>query len=481
MDYQLRSRRTRLEAGGLSFAAMTSTVRIEDPSIAYSTERSLGVGGVSAADLEAAAPAARAAADAFAALVESGRAVGLDEPVLWPRLGEGDPGPLEAVRSWAERVRRADTVVSVGIGGSYLGNRVLRDALLGPGWNERDREGRGDRPELRFAGYHLDPAELAALVDLFASRSARGPQRVELLAISKSGTTVETLATTLVLREALGQLPGVEVRLAALTAPGTPLAELAAERGEVLPFPEGIGGRWSVLSPVGLATAAASGVDVDALLDGARAVRSVLLSAGGELDRNPALRYAVVHRLHAQRGRSGAVFMPYAERLRCVSEWYVQLLAESLGKARDRQGRRVHTGRTPIVAVGTTDMHAQTQQHQEGARDKTVTTLDVLDWGAAEALRVPELPAAGRLAGRRVSELNRYAREANEVALAGDDRPSDSFLLGRLDERTLGGLLYLLMASVAYEGELLDVCAYDQPGVEAYKRVLRERLGTQPA
>jgi glucose-6-phosphate isomerase len=169
--------------------------------------------------------------------------------------------------------------------------------------------------------------------------------------------------------------------------------------------------------------------------------------------------------------------MPYAERLRCVSEWYVQLLAESLGKARTRQGGIPAGIRTPIVAVGTTDMHAQTQLHQEGPHDKTVTTLDVADWGPAEtADRVPDDPTARALAGRPFAELNTLARVANEEALFGSGRPSDAFVLDRIEPRTLGGLLYLLMASVAYEGELLDVCTYDQPGVEAYKKIMRERL-----
>jgi glucose-6-phosphate isomerase len=168
--------------------------------------------------------------------------------------------------------------------------------------------------------------------------------------------------------------------------------------------------------------------------------------------------------------------------LKCISEWYVQLLAESLGKKLDRNAKVVHSGRTPIVAVGTTDMHAQTQLHQEGPRDKVVTTLDVLDWGpATDADRVPsevvDHPAAKKLRGRTFAELNAIARESNEEALASDGRPSCAVVLDRLDAKNLGALLYFFMATVAYEGELLDVCAYDQPGVEAYKKIMKARLG----
>lgn len=455
-------------------------VRLDAPGIEYRCARALA-GGVGPGQVKAEAETARAAARAWRRIHETGQARGLDEPVRWSQLGDDDPQGLARVEAWAEQVRSADAVVSIGIGGSYLGNRVLRDALLGTRWNELPRARRGDRPELHFAGQHLDPLEARQLVELLRGRArpqGAAPYRVVLLSLSKSGTTTETLATTLSLLAALDGVPGLTRSLTALTAPGSVLADLAARHGgELLPFPEGIGGRWSVLSPVGLVTAAATGVDVRGLLAGGRQVRDALLQADGDLSRDPALLYALLHHLHGRAGRPQAVFMPYAERLKALSEWYVQLLAESLGKARDREGRAVHAGRTPIVAVGTTDMHAQTQLHQEGPRDKTVTTLDVAEWGAAQpADQVPQDPVARALAGQSFARLNTVAREANEEALAGDDRPSDAFVLDRLDAPTLGGVLVLLMASVAYEGELLDVCAYDQPGVEAYKKIMKSRL-----
>lgn len=456
------------------------TIRIESLGISYCYERCVGVGGVEQSDVDGLAKAADAADAAFKTITRSGEAAGMSEAVLWAQLDGGES--LAAAREWAEGARVADAVVSVGIGGSYLGNRVLRDALLGTHFNALPRSERKNAPELHFAGFHLDPREARGLVELFKAKAqakAEGPFRCELLAISKSGTTTETLATTLALRNALGAVEGLSLGFAVLTAPTSTLAKLAAEVPEstVIPFPSGIGGRFSVLSAVGLVTAAVSGVDVDELLAGARAARDFLLESGGDLTRNPALLYATIHHLHGGQGRSAAVFMPYSERLRCVSEWYVQLLAESLGKARDRSGVEVYAGRTPIVAVGTTDMHAQTQQHQEGALDKTVTTLDVKDWGAPTAAdRVPDLGAAGKLAGKTFASLNTLAREANEEALASSGRPSDSWILDTLDARTLGGLLTLLMASVCYEGELLDVCTFDQPGVEAYKAIMRKRL-----
>lgn len=467
-------------------ALRAGVLRVDSLGIEYRFARAL-LGGVDAAEVERALPRARAAAAGYREIVRSGRAPRMDEQVLWPRVPVD--AELQALQAWAARTRReTDLVLSVGIGGSYLGNRVLRDALLGGTWNALPRARRGDCPELHFTGQHLDPHEARALHELVSVRAeaqARGglgrgpgPLRVLVLAISKSGGTTETLATTLSLLRALPALPGVKVDFAGLTAPGSLLSGLLrAEKGAELAFPEGIGGRWSVLTAVGLCTAMLTPVDCAALLDGARAAQAAMAAAAGEPGRDPALLYALLHHLHAAKGRTGAVFMPYSERLRPVSEWYVQLLAESLGKAEDRKGNARHTGRTPIVAVGTTDMHAQTQQHQEGLQDKTVTTIDVADWGpATSADRVPEEAVAGKLAGKTFGQLNTIAREANEEALASSGRPSDAWVLDRLDARTLGALLHLLMASVAYEGELLDVNAYDQPGVEAYKKIMKARL-----
>jgi glucose-6-phosphate isomerase len=446
--------------------------------------------GVSLDALESALPAARRAWEGLREIARTGRAPNMTEAVRWPRLPfveKGEPNApevLERIDAWATRVRECDVVVSFGIGGSYLGNRVLRDALLGPLWNELPREARGNRPELRFAGYHLDPAEARTLLKLLeAKREANGGQlNVHALAISKSGGTTETLGGLLAFLAAASETK-IEVGFTALTDPGSVLGAIAKERGgDVLPFPDGIGGRWSVLSASGLVTAAATGVDVRALLSGAARVARAIEQGEGDPLRDPALLYGVLTWLHGLAGRTLSVFMPYSERLKCVSEWYVQLLAESLGKARRRDGLLAPAGRTPIVAVGTTDMHAQTQLHQEGPRDKVVTTIDVRLWGApTSADRVPDPcgvsdPAAKKLEGWVFADLNTLAREANEEALATDGRPSCSIILERLEAEPLGGLLYLLMASVAYEGELLNVNAYDQPGVEAYKKIMKARL-----
>ena len=177
-------------------------------------------------------------------------------------------------------------------------------------------------------------------------------------------------------------------------------------------------------------------------------------------------------------GRDMEVMMPYGDYLKSVSEWYIQLLAESLGKQVDREGKEVCYGRTPMVAVGTTDMHAQTQQHQEGKLNKIVQFIRIEKW--AKDFTIPDVfPEARKLSdisGVKMSEALEVARQSNADALASNQRFNALFSLPELTPYHLGELLYMLAMSVAYEGELADVDAFNQPGVEAYKRIMGPKL-----
>ena len=193
---------------------------------------------------------------------------------------------------------------------------------------------------------------------------------------------------------------------------------------------------------------------------------------------NPALLNALLKFLAYQKGRDIEVFMPYSMHLKSLSEWYVQLLAESLGKRLDRNGEVVNYGRTPIVAVGTTDMHAQTQQHQEGRLNKVVQFLEVANPEEQAVVHNPftDVPYFAKFEGLDMNKALSIALAANEAALTSDNRYNARFTLPYVNEYMLGQLMYLLMLTVAYEGELADVDAYDQPGVEVYKRFMKEKL-----
>jgi glucose-6-phosphate isomerase len=423
---------------------------------------------------------------------------GTPEKVLFtqlPYIADGhlnSPESIARLKAFGASLRnRVDTVVSFGIGGSYLGNKVLFDVHCGEFWNLQTAEERGGWPKLYFSGNNLDPrrtsellAQLQREARLKSHHQPGQPYRVCLVVISKSGSTIETTATFMVLYDALRQSElALEVEVVAVTDPAegaqeTVLHRMARSHGwPMFSVPDGVGGRFSIFAEVGLVTAACIGMDIEQFLAGARAMDKACQTA--ELYQNPALLNATLKYLAAENhGRQLEVFMPYADYLKSVSEWYIQLLAESLGKRTDRAGNMVYYGRTPIVAVGTTDMHAQTQQHQDGAKDKVVQFLRLADW--EKTVTVPDVfpdeAAVAKFAGLSMADALEVARESNAEALAADGRFSAVFVLPKLTAFHLGELLYLLALSIAYEAELAQVDAFDQPGVEAYKRIMGPKL-----
>lgn len=421
---------------------------------------------------------------------------GEPELVLFPQLPfveEGhlnSPSSLARLQAFGQRVHDDfDAVVSFGIGGSFLGNKVLFDLTCGEFWNQKCAEARGGWPKLYFSGNNIDPRRTGALLQQLAYDAqvkkchGGGDYRVLCLVISKSGSTLDTMACFLSALEELRALEGVAVEVVAVTDPAqgekaTLLGRLADEEGwERFSVPDGVGGRFSIFCEVGLVTAACCGFDIASFLAGARTMDEAC--RGGAVWGNPAMLNAALKYLAAEEhGRDIEVFMPYGDDLKSVAEWYVQLLAESLGKRTDRAGNVVYYGRTPIVAVGTTDMHAQTQQHQDGKKDKVVQFVRVEDWEQDRVIPnvFPQVPVLAAMAGVTMGQALEAARESNAEALAADGRFSAVFTLPMLNAFHLGELLYLLALSVAYEGELADVDAFDQPGVEGYKRLLGPKL-----
>jgi glucose-6-phosphate isomerase len=317
---------------------------------------------------------------------------------------------------------------------------------------------------------------LAALLDVLQ------PATTLALVVSKSGGTVETAAQLLVIQQWLeAKLPAGDVkkRIVAITDPAQgPLRAQATEQGwPTLAVPPNVGGRFSLLSPVGLLPALLAGIDIDAMLDGARTMAARCTTT--VLRDNPAGIVAAVHVLqHRLRGRSINVMLPYSDRLRPFAAWYVQLWAESLGKRLDRGGRVVEQGPTPIAAVGATDQHAQMQLFMEGPRDKLITFVRVEDPG--KDLTIPKSNGANAyLGGTTLHQLLDAEREGTTQALAIDGRPSLTLSLARLDAATLGALFFLYEAATAFAGELYGVYAFDQPGVEHGKRLAYGLLGRE--
>lgn len=384
-------------------------------------------------------------------------------------------------RALADRVHRAaaavfdgcDALVVVGMGGSALGARALRDALLPPAWNELDPHERGGRPRLHVLD-NPDPRTVSALM------ARLDLSRTFFNFVSKSGATSETLAHFLVIHRALEDALGPDAakRHILLTTGhgGGVFRELAAELGAPsLPVPENVGGRFSVLSPAGTFPAAAAGIDAADLLAGADEMAR--RCATPELGSNPAGVLAVL--LHAAATEADApihVFMPYADRARALAAWFQQLWAESLGKARDRRGARVESGPTPLPASGARDQHSLLQLFMEGPRDKVAVFLGLRDPGADVPIpaAISGAPAFSHLAGRTLFQLLDAERRATAEALRRAGRPNMTIMADRLDARNLGALFMLLQIAVVYAGALYGVDPLDQPGVELAKRLTRD-------
>ena len=365
--------------------------------------------------------------------------------------------------TWATD-RGVRDVVVLGIGGSALGPIALRTALIGPSWNALSAANRDGRPRLHVLD-NVDPVTMQSLLE-----------RLELgatlfVVTSKSGGTAETMAQYLVVRgrlEAVGRPPRDHIIFITDPERGA-LRQIAnQEKISALAVPPNVGGRFSVLSPVGLLPAALTGIDIEGLLRGAAEVRARCQSASWT--ENPAGAFAVLQWLADTRfHRRCHVFMPYTDGLRDLAAWFVQLWAESLGKLRPDG---THVGPTPVAALGATDQHSQVQLFMEGPNDKTVTFVTVGERRAD--LDIPpqhrDLPDLSYLGGHSLGELLSVEQRATAGALAARGRLNMTLSLERLDAEHVGGLIMLLELATAYAGELYGVNAFDQPGVELGKR-----------
>jgi glucose-6-phosphate isomerase len=392
-----------------------------------------------------------------------------------------DQGPtVRGIRTFAEGLGQAhDHVLVLGIGGSALGTKALLNALRPPAWNELDDEAREFFPRLTVLE-NVDPTSVAAALNRI------DPRRVLVNVISKSGGTAETMAQYLVVRAwleaALG--PAAYRHLVFTTDPNRGALRELAQREHIasLDVPPEVGGRFSVLSPVGLLPAALVGIDIEGLLDGARL--ALERAEVDDLHQNPAALYAALHHeADQQQGARIHVLMPYTDRLRELAEWYRQLWAESLGKRFNRQGRTVNVGPTPVGAVGATDQHSQVQLFMEGPYDKAITFLTVENLGVE--VKIPGAsdspsglpPDLAYLPGHTLGELLRAEYEATSSALAQMGRMNCTLSLPDLSARTIGETIMFFQLATGYAGVWYGIDPFDQPGVELGKRLTYAAMG----
>ena len=353
----------------------------------------------------------------------------------------------DAIRNAVEPFGDASAVLTVGIGGSALGAATITDAL----------------PSETDAYYldNVDPVHVSRLLDSLPLAETA------VNVVSRSGTTAETLANFLVVREAM-ESAGVDwtERTFVTTGASGNLRDLA-DRHDLpsLPVPDGVPGRFSALSTVGLAAAAICGHDTDALLAGGRREAD---SLSGSLFETPAYAYGAAMYALDERGASVNAMMPYAESLETFAEWFAQLWAESLGKE--------EVGQTPARALGATDQHSQLQLYRAGPRDKVVSFVrprECPDRDIPDA----DLKGLSYLGGTSLGDLLDAEFRATEASLANAGRPSVRLEIDRVDEASLGGLLYGMEAACVLAGELYGVETFTQPAVEWGKKAARGLLG----
>jgi glucose-6-phosphate isomerase len=360
-------------------------------------------------------------------------------------------------------------LVVLGIGGSALGLIALNSALRTPfRWAEK-------APRL-YVLDNIDPERVRTLLDSLE------PRETLVNVITKSGDTAETMASFLIFREWLrngaGEAGYRERMLVTTDRKKGALRRIAeADRLASFAVPDGVGGRFSVLTPVGLLPAALIGIDVDGLLAGARAMAK--RTREPELMENPAYLGAVLHHLGWLGGRRISVMLAYSDRLYDLADWYRQLWAESLGKRADRDGAEVRVGPTPVRSLGVTDQHSQLQLYKEGPDDKIYTLLRVRAFPADVPIprAFPELEAVAYLGGHGLEELFQAEARATEAALIKEGRPLTSITFPAVDAAAVGEFFFWLEVETVAAGDLLGINPLDQPGVEEGKQFAYGLLG----
>ncbi|MFG0243238.1 MAG: glucose-6-phosphate isomerase [Phycisphaerales bacterium JB054] len=409
----------------------------------------------------------------------------------WRDLAKGlaREAHVKAVREIAGKCEgRFDNLVVLGIGGSALGNIALQSALHPATYNlqatERQSDGatKGRATPRVFVVDNVDPAYFQSVID--TCRTLGGLERTLFNVVSKSGETAETASQFMTIRALLKSELGDSFKdnIVAITDPskGTMRQICDTDGYATLPVPEGVGGRFSVLSPVGLFSAAMAGIDIDALLDGADAMDTRCSSP--DLSQNPAAMLAtLLVDLGLRKGKTNHVLMPYCNGLYLLADWFRQLWAESLGKRESLDGETVYAGFTPIKALGTTDQHSQVQLYREGPNDKVFGLIKAEDFGEQD-FNIPTglgVDAIKYLEGKSMAGLLNAELRATEYALVESLRPNFTLTFPRVDAHHVGEFIMLWEIVTAYAGLMLNIDAYDQPAVETGKQATFGLMGRE--
>lgn len=392
----------------------------------------------------------------------------------WTDLPYNQTEVIEDILATAKYVRKNfEHFVVLGIGGSALGPIAAFQAICHLHYNDlpkRKRKG----PKF-YVEDNVDPERMAALLDVI------DVEKTMFNVITKSGSTSETMTQYLIINDILTSKLGDKAKdhIIATTSKATGnLIKIAQKEGyKTFYIPDGVGGRFSELCPVGLFPAAVNGIDIKALIGGAKYMDEQCQSAN--VKKNPALMAGTLQYMAMQKGKNISVMMPYADGLKFIADWYCQLWGESLGKNKNLDGTACNKGQTPVKALGVTDQHSQVQLYAEGPFDKVITFIGVDEYRSEVKIAngCEEFPNVNFLCGHTMNELIQAERKATEYAITKAGKMNHTIMLPQLNEFTLGQLLMFFMLKTAYTGALLGIDTFNQPGVEEGKNATYALLG----
>jgi len=392
----------------------------------------------------------------------------------WMNLGYSEETAWY-VKEYAALVEgRFDNILVLGIGGSALGGLAITEALLKPYWNLLSKEQRNGLPRIFFLD-NIDPDSMSGLLEILDLK------KTLVNVITKSGDTTETMSQFMIVKDRLEKELGDDYRknIVATTDKRTGILRQIAEQEGYKTFvvPDDVGGRFSVFSAVGLLPFALVGIDIDEITNGIKDMDLALKNT--DIHNNIAAQNALIHYLmDTKKGKNLSVMMPYSSRLKYVSDWYAQLWAESLGKNEDLQGNHKHTGPTPIKALGATDQHSQIQLYNEGPNDKIINFIRVEEFDTTlEIPKIFEYTGIGYLGGKSLNTLINAEADSIRVSLSDYARPTVTITLPKIDGYNIAQLLYMLEVQTAIAGELYNINAFNQPGVEQAKNYTYALMG----
>lgn len=384
----------------------------------------------------------------------------------WTELPYNQDEVVKDILATAKDIRKNfDNFVVLGIGGSALGPIAVFQALCHLRHNELTKAKR-KAPKF-YVEDNIDPERMNALLDVI------DVSKTMFNVVTKSGATSETMSQYLIIVDILKEKLGENYKnniIATTSKDSGNLIKIAKDEGfKTFFIPDGVGGRFSELCPVGLLPASVLRIDIKGLLAGAGYMDKLCLNSN--VKKNPALMASLLQYMAINKGKNISVMMPYADSLKYIADWYCQLWGESLGKAVDNKGNIVNAGQTPVKALGVTDQHSQIQLYTEGPFDKVVTFIAVDDF--RNDFLIPdgakEYPDVNFLCGATLSQLLNTERIATEYALLKAGRLNNTIIVPEVNAFTVGQLLMFFQLQTAYCGAMLDIDTFNQPGVEEGK------------